>query len=79
MWGDNEEERTMANDPPAEASRQLTAALKGARGRLLSLLLGALALLPPPAIADEIPFLVTQRGVRRLRFLIIRDTQPTSG
>ena len=62
MWGDNEEERTMANDPLAEASRQLTAALKGARCRLLSLLLGALALLPTQAIADEIPFFVTKRA-----------------
>ena len=64
MWGDSEEERTMANDPLAEASRQMTAALKGARCRLLSLLLGALALLPTQAKADEIPFFVTSFALR---------------
>ena len=61
MWGDNEEERTMANDPLAEASRQLTVALKGARCRLLSLLLGGLALFPTQTMADEIPFFVNNQ------------------
>ena len=48
----------MANDPLAEVSRQLTVALKGARCRLLSLLLGGLALVPTQTMADEIPFFV---------------------
>jgi hypothetical protein len=52
----------MANDRLAEASRQLPAALKGARCRLLSLMPGALALLPPPAMADEIPFFVNNQA-----------------
>ena len=51
----------MANDPLAEAPWQSTAALKGARGRVMSLLLGGLILVPTQAMAEEIPFLVPDR------------------